>query len=625
MSQPKRVLIIGAGVGGCATAARLALAGLEVTVLEKNEFTGGRCSLIYHGEHRFDRGPSLLLLPPLFHQTFTDLHTTLEAEGVELRKCELNYAVHFGDGERVSMGSDLGGMKLEIERFEGEGGFYRYLGFLREAHKHYELSVKHVLNLDFPSLLSMFRPAFLRHIFELHPFESVYARACRYFTTERMRRLFTFASMYMGMSPFEAPGIYSLLQYTELAQGIWYPIGGFHKIVSALIGIAERHGAVFRLSTPVERILLSADGRRAVGVRTAAGEELFADVLVVNADLVWAYEHLLPPTAYSASLGKRNASCSSLSFYWSLSQKAPQLQTHNVFLANDFQQSFDSIFKHNSLPREPSFYIHVPSRLDPSAAPEGGDSVVVLVPTGHLKPHPHPQVGLGKGLLDLARGEWDEPETVGEQVERARREVITRLERAGMEGFGEWITHEEVATPLTWKQTFNLDKGAILGLAHDFLNVLSFRPRIKHPTIQGCYFVGASTHPGTGVPIILAGARLTATNVLRDLGLGVPRAEGEGQGEGKGKTKPKKEKELDMRLKLKRDWDTLSLLQLLFFLFLTWTLSRHLSTLDQLQEVTAWLQGTYGAVLARVGNGTAYFDRRVSAVFTSRTLRGAMY
>jgi len=179
---------------------------------------------------RFDQGPSLLLLPNLFAETFHDLDTSLEAEGVELLKCEPNYNIWFHDSTNFQLSTDAAVMKREIERFEGKDGFERYLSFLAESHRHYELSVTHVLKKNFTSLWSMMRLSFLVHLFELHPFESIYARAAKYFWTERLRRVFTFGSMYMGMSPFDAPGTYSLLQYTELAEGIWYPRGGFHRV-----------------------------------------------------------------------------------------------------------------------------------------------------------------------------------------------------------------------------------------------------------------------------------------------------------------------------------------------------------------------------------------------------------
>lgn len=176
----------------------------------------------------------MLLLPRFFHEIFHDLGTSLEAEDVKLIKCEPNYRLWFADGNSIELSTDLARMKLEVEKWEGKGGFERYLGFLQESHRHYEVSVIHVLRKNFTSFFSLLRPSFLPYLLELHPFESVYSRASRYFSTERLRRTFTFGSMYMGMSPYDAPGTYSLLQYTELAEGIWYPEGGFHKVRGTL-------------------------------------------------------------------------------------------------------------------------------------------------------------------------------------------------------------------------------------------------------------------------------------------------------------------------------------------------------------------------------------------------------
>ena len=187
---------------------------------------------------RFDQGPSLLLLPNLFVEAFRDLGTSLEGEGVRLMKCEPNYNVWFDDGASVELSTDLARMKVEVEKWEGKDGFERYLAFLQETHRHYEISITHVLRKNFTSLLHLLRPSFVRHMVEMHPFEAVYRRASMYFRTDRLRRVFTFGSMYMGMSPYDAPGTYSLLQYTEFAEGIWYPEGGFHAVrdLSVLAG-----------------------------------------------------------------------------------------------------------------------------------------------------------------------------------------------------------------------------------------------------------------------------------------------------------------------------------------------------------------------------------------------------
>ncbi|KAH8662292.1 hypothetical protein BX600DRAFT_382940, partial [Xylariales sp. PMI_506] len=546
----------GAGAGGIATAARLAKAGFRVTVVEKNDFTGGRCSLIRHGGYRFDQGPSLLLLPKLFRETFFDLGTTLEDEGVELIKCPTNYHVWFADSHRSSSSSsssgnrdggdlpggaappfelstDLARMKIQVERWEGKDGFARYLAWLREAHAHYELSVREVLHRNFDSWaqLAADLPALLPAAWRLHPLESIWSRAGQYFRSERLRRVFTFATMYMGMSPFDAPATYSLLQYAELAEGVWYPArGGFHAVLDALVRVGERLGVEYRLGAPVRRILTMADGRTTRGVLLESGEEIAADIVVVNADLVYAYGNLFPQqednenaaAVYARSLRRRDTSCSSISFYWSLNRKVPELGAHNIFLADEYRESFDAIFDRQSLPEEPSFYINVPSRLDESASPEGCDSVIALVPVGRLLRSKGFENEVVKGGNGMGGGGGGEEQDWPALVARARRAVLdTVSQRTGCAPLEPSIAHELVNDPRAWESKFNLDKGAILGLSHSLPNVLTFRPRTRARDYRGVYFVGASTHPGTGVPIVLAGAKITAEQILADCGVRV--------------------------------------------------------------------------------------------------------
>ncbi|KAI0118409.1 phytoene dehydrogenase [Nemania sp. FL0031] len=518
----KKAIVIGAGAGGIATAARLAKAGFSVTVLEKNSFTGGRCSLIKHDGHRFDQGPSLLLLPKLFREAFFDLDTTLEAEGVELLRCPTNYNVWFSDGENFELTTDLARMKTQIERWEGKDGFKRYLMWLQEAHTHYELSVARVLSRNFTSIWQLAVPKFVLTGLQLHPLHTIWNRARLYFWSERLRRVFTFATMYMGMSPFKAPATYSLLQYTELAEGIWYPRGGFQTVLAALQRVGERLGVEYRLNTPVTQILTHSDRETVRGVQLESGEILQADTVVVNADLVYAYSNLFPETSrqvikYGEALRQKDGSCSSISFYWCLDRKVPELQTHNIFLADEYRESFDAIFERQTLPDEPSFYVNVPSRIDPSAAPEGRDSIIVLVPVGHLVE--------SKGFGASANGEsgikrerdWTA------LVSQARRAVLATITaRTGCAPLEPSITHEIVNDPFTWEDMFNLDKGSILGLSHSFFNVLAFRPRTRAKGFRNAYFVGASTHPGTGVPIVLAGSKITSEQILDDKGMVVP-------------------------------------------------------------------------------------------------------
>src|SRR5256885_9517408 len=195
----------------------------------------------------------------------------------------------------------------------------------------------------------------------------------------------------------------------------------------------------------------------------------------------------------------------------------PELETHNVFLASEFKDSFDDIFKRQSIPKEPSFYVNVPSRIDPSAAPEGRDSIVVLVPVGHLlKTSRRASLANEKGLDPKNEQDWEG------MINKAREAIFAAVESRTGANLRSSVVAEIINQPYSWESKFNLDKGQILGLSHSFFNVLSFRPSTKHGLYKNLYFVGASTHPGTGVPIVLAGSKITTEQILDDLAVEKP-------------------------------------------------------------------------------------------------------
>lgn len=278
-------------------------------------------------------------------------------------------------------------------------------------------------------------------------------------------------------------------------------------MVAKLVHVGTRLGAKYHLSLPVEKVTVSRG--KALGVYLESGTFVEADAVVINADLIYAFKSLLQPgpsTSDILSRGK-NMSCSSISFYWSLSKTFPQLETHNMFVEGSFGQRSTHVYMKRQSPMKSSFYIHVPSRIDPTAAPAGKDAVIVLVLVENL------------GDADPSHEGFDEADLVS----YAREHVISSIEkRTGAIGFKKLIEHESVNTPSAWQESFNSEKGGIFGLNHSFFNILSFRPKIKHDSVAGVYFVGASTHPGAGVPTCLAGARLTAERVLKDLEVSIP-------------------------------------------------------------------------------------------------------
>lgn len=303
------------------------------------------------------------------------------------------------------------------------------------------------------------------------------------------------------MSPYDSPAPYSLLQYTEIAEGIWYPRGGFHKVVESLENIAtKKFDAKFEYNAGIEKIIVD-ENNVAKGVQLEDGRVEFADVVVCNADLVYAYNKLLPETPYGKKLGSNGLlTSSSISFYWGMSRKIPELDVHNIFLAKNYQSSFDDIFKRHLLPEEPSFYIHVPSRMDPDAAPDGKESVVLLLPMSHIAPN--------------------NENSIDDLIKSARIKIIQTIEsRLKITNFEKLIETETMNDPRTWQAKFNLWKGSILGLSHNIPQVLHYRPSTRSHLFKHLYFVGASAHPGTGVPIVLCGAKLVEQQILMDLGL----------------------------------------------------------------------------------------------------------
>jgi phytoene desaturase len=266
-------------------------------------------------------------------------------------------------------------------------------------------------------------------------------------------------------------------------------------VVESLADIAARNGVYLRYNAPVRRIRV--EGDRATGVVLESGEELSADVVVANADLPYVYQCLLPPSAEARRLDRLAYTCSALTFYWGVDRVCAPLGAHNVFLAGDYRASFDRIFRDHTLPDAPSFYVHAPARIDPAAAPAGHDTLMVLVPVSHLD--------------DRRPQDWPALR------DRARAAVLARLAALGLPDLADHLKFEVCYTPRDWQQRFNLARGSAFSLSHTFTQVGYLRPHNQHARYRNLFFAGGSTHPGTGLPIVLISARLTTERILKSL------------------------------------------------------------------------------------------------------------
>lgn len=484
-------------MGGLAAAIRLARLGVDVEVFEKNSTPGGRMNRLTAGGFTFDTGPSLLLMTDTYRELFSFAGRDLE-DYVTLQPITSNYKVSFGDGDELRIHRALPELIKELERIE-PGVTPRFYRFLADSCHRYRLGRSEFVERDFETARDFFGLRNLNLLLKTKAVSNYYRSVSSYFESDKLRQAFSLQTMYLGLSPFEAPAVYTLLPYTELAEdGLWFPEGGMYSLVEAMTKLAGELGVEFRFDSEVERVETVKD--RATGV-VVNGESLSCDVVLVNADLPYAYRKLLGGERDSdfrtRKRGKLEYTASAFMLYLGLEGELDGMSHHNFYLSSRYEENFQAIFRDGLLPEDPSFYAVAPSKTDPGLAPEGTDGLFVLVPVPHLGPN-----------VDWARDGAAFKERVYGMLE----------ERCGIEDIKSRIVFEKVRTPEDWRDDYNLEEGAAFGLGHGILQVGYFRPAMKSRSVENLYFVGASTRPGTGVPLVTIGARLVANRIFREIG-----------------------------------------------------------------------------------------------------------
>jgi phytoene desaturase len=488
----KSALVIGAGIGGITAATHLARKGLNVTVLEKNQQPGGRCGLLVRDGHRFDTGPTLFVMPRQYEAEFRALGASL-SDRLDLRRVDPTYHLVFDDGSQLALTSDMASMHDQLEAIE-LGSFVGLQRYLKEGQQHYRLVVDKLVNHDFRRASDFFSVQMLSLAFRIKPFVRHYRNMAAYFDAPRLKNSFTFQDLYVGLTPFDAPATFSMLPYSELAHGVWYPRGGMYSIVETMVDLAHDAGVQFAFGSSVSRIITN--GHRARGVQLDDGSQLDADVVLANADLPYVYGQLLPDDGMAKRLSRKQFSCSAISFLWGVDRTYEALGPHTLFLADDARENFRSIVRDLSLPANPSMYVHAAARMDASMAPPGQDTLTAIVPVGHLS--------------EDGGQDWEA------RRDSARQHVFRRLGTLGMSDIREHIKFEEVYTPVSWAERLNLVKGSTHGLSHKLTQMAYFRPSNRHRRYRNVYFVGASTHPGTGVPMAMVSGRLAAERIAAE-------------------------------------------------------------------------------------------------------------
>ncbi len=489
----RSVVVIGAGIGGLAAAARLARSGFDVRVVEKEPGPGGRCGRLVKDGFTWDIGPTILLLPEVLREHFSACGARLE-DKLALSQCDPNYRMHFRDGSTLTMSPDLRKMRTELDRL-APGSFEGFMRFLELGHRQKEIAFRTFLSRTFEGPGEMIRPATVLALVRSRSYRSLYTVVSECVEDERLRIALTFQTMYLGLSPFDGPALFGLLPYTELADGIWYAAGGLSAIGAALAELAVEAGVRIDYGCAVKRIERTGEGpsARASAVVCASGERIEADVVLANADLPYVYRELMGRPLRRT----RKYTSSAFMMFLGADRQWDSVLHHNVLFGGGYEQSFRSIFGERQVPDDPSFYVASPVGSDPSVAPAGSSALYVLLPVPHLS----------HGGLD-----WSDARV----VKKLRDHVLGRLEETIAPGIRGAIRVEAQMTPVDWRDRFSLEHGSAFGLAHTLTQMAGMRPPNRDARTKNLYFVGASTQPATGIPNVLIGAKHVAARIAEE-------------------------------------------------------------------------------------------------------------
>ena len=488
------VVIVGAGPGGLASALLLAQSGLKVTIVEKENMVGGRTRLIEKDGFKFDTGPTFFHFPEVIEDIFQAIGKDAHKE-LGLVRLDPSYRLVFGQGGSIDVTSDIEEMTQRVKELSGERdakGFERYIS---ENRIKLERS-RNCLNTPWRSPLDLASKRAIRVSKVLKPWRSVAGDLNRLFKDERLHLAMSFQTKYLGMSPFQAPSLFTILAYLEYEHGIFHVMGGLGNFTKRMSEIAQEMGVEILLNHSVDEVLFK--GNTAVGVKVN-NDSIYAKNIVINADFANAMTKLIPNEKRKKwsdkRLSKKSYSCSTFMMYLGLNKKYEQPH-HQIYASANYKENLDDVVNHKITWNDPSIYVQNACVTDPNLAPDGCSTLYVLVPVSNV----HDNI------------KWDE------NKEKYRDIIISQLSKLGYEDVENHIVSETIITPDDWVNS-GIYRGAVFNLAHGLNQMLWRRPQNKMKEYQNLFLVGGGTHPGSGLPTILESAKISSKLICAEMGL----------------------------------------------------------------------------------------------------------
>jgi phytoene desaturase len=482
----KSAVIIGGGLGGLATALRLASSGWQVTVCEQGASFGGKMNSWRAQGFRFDTGPSLITMPWVFEDLFNAAGARMQ-DYIELVPVRPLAEYIFADGVRFTYSTSMPEWLETIRKLEpcDVDGFFK---FMQLGARLYEISKATFLRrrpFDPPDKESL---AAIRHMPLRYGWGNYHQTVAAHFKSRHLRQLYDRYPTYVGSSPYQSPATLAVIPYIEYAFGGWHVKGGLYRIVESLLELAARAGVALLLNAAVTQI--TREGKRARGVRLAGGARLPADVVVMNGDAS-AVPRLFDDEQ-STGLPPSERSLSGLVFLFGIARRLPELAQHSIYFSSDYEREFQELFDERVFPSDPTVYVNMPSRADRSLVEGEGETMFVMA----------------NAPADDER--WDE-----EKIASARRRVFERLSRSGFPEIEPDIVVSDTWTPNRIAARYMMPGGAIYGTHSHGWRRAFLRPPNKDARYDGLYYVGGSTHPGGGTPTVLSSARITSELINR--------------------------------------------------------------------------------------------------------------
>jgi len=486
----KKVIIIGSGVGGISASALLAKEGFDVEVYEKNEQPGGRASVLKEKGFTFDMGPSWFMMPHVFERFFKEAGDT-DLDDLKLFKLDPAYKVFFEDKISIEIPSSADKAASTFESME-KGAGKKFKEYLSDSKIKYEIAVNSVLYKNTDNILGLINKDIAKHGRKLEVFLPIHKIISRYFKNSKIQQILEYNLVFLGCSPENAPGLFSMMAHVDFNLGVWYPIGGINKVIEKMTKIAQENGAKFHYNRPVEKIFIS--GNKASGI-LVNGKKIKADFIVSNADYKFTEDILsdqkkrnLPADSWN----KKVLAPSAFVIYLGVKGKTPKLIHHNLYFTEDWRPHFKSIFKSPEWPVNPSIYINNPSYTDTSLAPPGHEALMILVPVAN----------------DLLENDiWKE---------HYSNYIIDYLDKKMGINLAKRTVFKKIFSINDFKNRYNSYKGnALGGMAHTLFQSAVWRPSNRNKKIQNLFYVGAGTVPGIGVPTSIISGHLARDRIVK--------------------------------------------------------------------------------------------------------------